>query len=107
MTEQVFKLTNGNQKTVEKVISDENIHYNHMILPKGQGLPVHKTNSNVYMTVLRGVLTITLANEASNEYNSGTVLKIPHGVEMYARNEKEDVLEITVVKAPAPNNITK
>lgn len=27
MIEQIFKLTQGNEKTVEKVIIDENIHY--------------------------------------------------------------------------------
>ena len=27
MIEQIFKLTQGNEKTVEKAIIDENIHY--------------------------------------------------------------------------------
>ncbi len=105
MLEKEFRLTKSNQKIVEKVIIDENIHYNHMIMPKGEGLPLHKTNSNVYMTVLRGILTISLGEEAFNEYESGTILKIPNGVEMYARNENDEVLEITVIKAPAPKNI--
>ena len=30
MIEQIFKLTQGNEKTVEKVIVDENIHYMHI-----------------------------------------------------------------------------
>ncbi|HKL74336.1 MAG TPA: cupin domain-containing protein [Clostridia bacterium] len=105
MLEKEFRLTKSNQKIVEKVIIDENIHYNHMIMPKGEGLPLHKTNSNVYMTVLRGILTISLGEEVSNEYESGTILKIPNGVGMYARNENDEVLEITVIKAPAPKNI--
>jgi len=105
MLEKEFRLTKSNQKIVEKIIIDDNIHYNHMIMPKGEGLPLHKTNSNVYMTVLRGILTISLGEEASNEYESGTILKIPNGVEMYARNENDEVLEITVIKAPAPKNI--
>lgn len=105
MLEKEFRLTKSNQKVVEKIIIDDNIHYNHMIMPKGEGLPLHKTNSNVYMTVLRGILTISLGEEAFNEYESGTILKIPNGVEMYARNENDEVLEITVIKAPAPKNI--
>ena len=36
MIEQIFKLTQGNEKTVEKVIIDENIHYMHMILNKDE-----------------------------------------------------------------------
>ena len=31
MVEQVFKLSLGNKKTVEKVIFDENVHYLHMV----------------------------------------------------------------------------
>ena len=31
MVEQIFKLTKGNEKAVEKVVSDENIHYLHMV----------------------------------------------------------------------------
>ncbi len=105
MIEQVFKLTKSNKKTIEKVIADENVHYNHMIMPKGEGLPLHKTNSNVYMTVLRGNLTISLGKEETNVYEAGTILKIPHGVEMNARNENDEILEITVVKAPAPKGL--
>jgi quercetin dioxygenase-like cupin family protein len=105
MLEQIFKLTKSKQKLIEKIIIDENIHYNHMIMPKGEGLPLHKTNSNVYMTVLRGFLTISLGAEESKVYESGTILKIMNGVEMFARNENDEILEITVVKAPAPINI--
>ena len=41
MIEQIFKLTQGNEKKVEKVIIDENIHYKHKILNKGECLPEH------------------------------------------------------------------
>ncbi|MGI6701186.1 MAG: cupin domain-containing protein [Christensenellales bacterium] len=98
----IYKMTDSNNKLIERVIIDENIHYNHMILPSKEALPVHTTNSNVYMTVLRGTLTISLDNNESESYERGTIINIPKGVEMFARNENEEVLEITVVKAPAP-----
>lgn len=99
---QVFTLTQGDAKVIERVIIDENVHYNHMILPKGEGLPPHTTNANVYMTVLRGRLTIALGEEEEKEYPSGTILKIQSGIPMRAYNLYDDTLEITVVKAPAP-----
>ena len=103
MIEQIFKLADSNgSKVVEMVINDENIHYNHMILPSGEGLPVHKTNPTIYMTVVRGTLTITLNEQESNVYEKGTILKIPKGITMHARNEHGDILELLVVKAPAP-----
>ena len=32
MIEQIYKLIQGNDKVIEKVLHDENVHYNHMIL---------------------------------------------------------------------------
>ena len=104
MTENVFKLKKTDQKTIEKVILDENIHYMHMIFGKDDSLPTHFTNSNVYMTVLRGTLSIDLNEKGFYDYESGTILKIPVGTKMTVKNNADEVLEITVVKAPAPQN---
>ncbi len=104
MVEQIFKLSLGNETTVEKVLFDENIHYLHMVLNKDKGLPVHITNSNVYMTVIRGKLTIGLDEQEPHEYEAGTLLKIPHQTKMNVRNMHAETLELIVVKAPAPNN---
>lgn len=102
MIEKVFKMTTGNKKTIEPVIQDELLHYMHMILNKDEALPVHFSNSNVYMTVLRGTLSIALGEQETQEYSSHTILKIPEGTKMNVRNLHEETLEITVVKVPAP-----
>ena len=98
MIEQIFKLTQGNEKTVEKVIIDENIHYMHMILNKGECLPEHFSNAkNVYITVVRGTLSATLNEQETHE------LKVPFHTKMNLKNVSEETLEFIVVKAPAPN----
>ncbi len=102
MVEQVYKLTLGNTKTVEKVIFDENVNYLHMIFNQDEGLPEHYSNSTVYMTVLRGKLSIQLDEQENHEYKAGTVLKIPVQTKMDVRNLHQDTLELVVVKAPAP-----
>ena len=56
MIEQEFKLSTKDEKTIQKVLADENVHYIHMVFKKGEGLPKHLSNSNVYMTVIRGRL---------------------------------------------------
>ena len=104
MVEQIFKLSRGNEKTVEKVISDENIHYLHMVFNKGDGLPEHLSNSNVYMTVVRGMLSIGLNDQEIHEYQAGTLLKIPFQTKMNVKNLHDETLELIVVKAPAPKN---
>ena len=102
MVEQVYQLETGDKKVVEKVIMDENIHYIHMVFNKDEGLPEHYSNSNVYMTVVRGKLSIALDDQESHVYEAGTLLKIPENTKMNVKNLNELVLELIVVKAPAP-----
>ncbi len=104
MIEQPFKLSGGNEKAVEKVLCDENVHYLHMVFNKDEGLPEHFSNATVYMTVLRGRLSIGLDEQAIHEYEAGTLLKIPFHTKMNVRNLHDDSLELIVVKAPAPKS---
>lgn len=102
MVEQIFKLSVGDEKAVEKVIFDENIHYLHMVFNKDEGLPEHFSNSNVYMTVIRGKLSIGLNEQEAHEYETGNLLKIPFQTKMNVKNLHDETLELIVVKAPAP-----
>ncbi len=102
MIEQLFKLAGANQKVIEKVLFDENINYIHMVFNKDEGAPEHFSNANVYMTVLRGRLSIGLADQDIHEYEAGTLLKIPDNTKMNINNLNADTLELIIVKAPAP-----
>ena len=105
MIEQVYHLTQGNTKNIEKILMDDEIHYMHMILNKDEGLPEHFSNAkSVYMTVVRGCLSIALGEQESHEYPAGTMLKIPFHTWMNVRNLHDETLELIVVKAPAPQN---
>lgn len=100
MVERAFIL----EKTgIQKVLFDENIHYIHAVFGKDEGLPVHYSNSNLYMTVVRGTLSIGLDDQEIHEYSGGTLLKIPVNTKMNVKNLREQPLEIIIVKAPAPN----
>ena len=104
MVEQIFKLSIGNEKAVEKVVFDDNIHYLHMVFNQSDGLPEHFSNSNVYMTVIRGKLSIELDNQEVHVYEAGTLLVIPINTKMSVKNLNLETLELIVVKAPAPKN---
>lgn len=104
MVEQIFKLSIGNEKAVEKVLFDENLHYLHMVFNKNEGLPEHLSNSNVYMTVIRGRLSIGLDEQEIHEYETGNLLKIPFKTKMNVKNLHDETLELIVVKAPAPKS---
>lgn len=102
MIEQNYQMVQNDSHTIEKVIADENVHFNHMILCKSEGLPEHFSNSNVYMTVIRGLLSIGLDEQEIHEYPMGTVLKIPKGIKMNVKNQHDEILELIVIKVPAP-----
>ena len=104
MIEQVYNMTHGNDRMIEKVIQDENVHYIHMVFKKDEGLPEHFANSNVYMTVLRGTLSIGLDDQDINRYGAYSILKIPVKTKMNVKNLDNEVLELIVLKAPAPQN---
>ncbi|MGN9162422.1 MULTISPECIES: cupin domain-containing protein [unclassified Clostridium] len=103
MVEKIYQMTNSDSRTVEMLISDENVHYLHMIFNKGEGLPEHFSNSNVYMAVLKGTLSIGLDDQEIHEYKEGTLLKIPFKTKMNVGNKHDEILELTVVKSPAPS----
>lgn len=104
MIEREYKLSKTNEKAIEKVIFDENLHYLHMVFNKDEGLPEHFSNSNVYMTVVRGRLSIALDEQEIHEYEAGTLLKIPFQTKMNVRNLHMETLELIVVKAPSPKS---
>ncbi|MCM1991861.1 cupin domain-containing protein [Oceanirhabdus seepicola] len=102
MIEQVFNYSTENDTAVEKIIMDDNINYIHMIFNKEEGLPEHYSNSNVYMTVIKGILSIQLDEQDVHEYVKGDILKIPYNTKMNVKNLHDDVLELIVIKSPAP-----
>ena len=106
MIETIYQLTvpveGKSEKVIEKVIHDEQIHYNHMLLNMGEALPEHFSNSNVYMTVIQGYLTIRLGAQEPHIYSQGSILVIPIDTKMNVMNHHEQLLELVVIKAPAP-----
>ena len=104
MIEEVFNLSKSTDKTVEKVIQDDNLDYIHMIFNQNEGLPLHYSNSNVYMTVLQGRLSIALDEQDVKVYPAKTLLKIPYRTKMNVCNLHDELLELLVIKAPAPKN---
>ncbi len=102
MIETIYKLKQSNEKLVEKVILHEHLHYMHMIFLEGEGLPEHNSNANLYMTVIKGTLSLKLNNQENHKYNVGTVLNVPTQTLMNVKNLDQDVLELIVIKSPPP-----
>lgn len=51
---------------------------------------------------MRGRLSIKLDAQEVHSYDTGSVLKIPFNIKINVKNVNKEVLELIVVKAPAP-----
>lgn len=102
MVEKAYSFSTTDERAVEKLLFDENIHYIHMVFNQDEGLPIHQSNATVYMTVVRGVLSIGLDDQELHRYPGGILLKIPKDTRMNVGNRDDATLELIVVKAPAP-----
>lgn len=107
MIEKVYDYKIVNEKIIEKIVDDSNLVLNHMVLTKGTGLPEHYSNSNVYMIIVRGTMTIKLNDGEAGIYEKGNILNIPFNTKMNVDNKNDEVLEFFVVKAPNPRDMVK
>lgn len=104
MLEKKYLYSITDDKIIERIVDDENINLNHMVLVKGTGLPEHYSNSNVYMIIVRGKMTLQLNEQEPHIYSNGDIVNIPYKTKMNVHNQDEEVLEFFVVKSPNPKN---
>lgn len=107
MIEKLYSYKNSDAKLVERIIDDENVNVNHMIFQKGGALPEHYSNSNVYMIVIKGAVSLQLGEQEAHEYPRGSIINIPFDTKMNVSNGQPELLEIFVIKAPSPKNYKK
>lgn len=95
-----YKLTD--LKIIERIVSDDNVDINHMVLQKGDELPIHYSNSNVYLIIISGNLTISSDEQKPVSYPTGSIVNVPYKTKMHLYNQQEEILEFFVVKSPSP-----
>lgn len=88
MIEKQFNFNQSEDKVIERIIEDDNIGINHMILRFSEALPEHYSNSNVYMLVIRGSVTLRLNDEPVHSYPAGSMLAIPFKTKMNVGNNR-------------------
>lgn len=107
MLEKQLNFTKTDTKIIEKIIEDDNVGINHMVLGKSDALPEHYSNSNVYMIIVRGQVSLKLNEQEEHIYPSGSIINIPFKTKMNVYNQFDEILEFFVVKAPSPKNMPK
>lgn len=93
------------ERVIEKIVEDDNVVINHMLLFEGTGLPEHYSNSNVYMIITKGQMTIRLNDNEPNVHTKGNIINIPFDTRMNVNNYSDEILEFFVVKSPNPKKM--
>ncbi len=104
MLEKTYTYTLEDAKKIEKLIDDDPVLINHIVLPKGDGLPEHYSNSNVYLIIVRGQINLKLEEQEQQTYDRGNIVNIPYNTKMNIKNLRDDILEFFVVKVPNPKH---
>lgn len=107
MIETVRSYTITEEKAIEKIIQNEYVNINHVVLRKGESLPQHEANSHVNLIVTRGDITLALGDQEAHAYPAGSIVSAPYGTPMNVSNQGDEVLEFFIVKAPGPESFTK
>lgn len=107
MIETNYEFKNSDTKLIEKIVDDDNIHLNHIILAKNQNMPEHFSNSNVYLVIVQGEMCLTLNDQKPHDYSHGSIINVPYNTKMLIQNENSPLMDFFVVKSPNPRDIGK
>lgn len=100
--EKAYQFNQSTDKLIEKILDDDVVMINHIILNRGETLPQHDSNSNVYIIIVRGAVTMQLGNDPEKRYEHGTIINIPGEITMNITNADSEQVEFFIVKAPSP-----
>ncbi len=104
MIEKVYQYTVTTEKIIERIVDDEDVNINHVVLLANEALPEHYSNSNVYLVIISGSLAGRFAEQEEKEFPQGSILHLPFNTRMNLRNSKDTTVEFFIFKAPHPKH---
>ncbi len=101
MIETAYDYTGTDERVIERIIDADVAMINHVVLPAGERLPEHYSDSNVFLTIVRGTLSMQLGEQEAHRY-SKSIVQVPSGTKMNITNGADEPVEFFIVKAPHP-----
>ncbi len=105
MLENEYRFTETDAFTMEKIVDDERVNINHIVVGPGEAVPVHVSNSYVHQIVTRGTLSLSLEDGPEESHPASSIVAVPYNLKMAIRNRGDETLEFFVVKAPNPRDM--
>lgn len=105
MIEKPYSYSRTDAKTVEQIVDDDVVAINHIVLPPGDFVKTHVSNSNVRQIVVQGTLSLSLEDQPFNHHPAGSIVAVPFNMKMSIQNQGTETLEFFVVKTPNPRDM--
>jgi quercetin dioxygenase-like cupin family protein len=105
MIERLYQFTRSDAATMEKIVDDERVSINHIVVEPGGSVPTHASNSYVHQIIVRGTLSLSLEDGPFNHHPAGSIVAVPFNQKMVIHNDGQETLEFFVVKAPNPRDM--
>lgn len=105
MIENSYAFTRTDAQTMEKIVDDEPVNINHIVVEPGKAVPTHVSNSYVHQIIVRGTLSLSLEDGDFRDYPAGSMVAVPFNQKMAILNRGTGTLEFFVVKAPNPRDM--
>lgn len=102
-----IQMIETDSKLFENLIDRDEVMINHVVVPAGGGFDGHPTDSNVFIQVRHGEITLTFADGSSQRYGPGQLVEIPYRMFLKIDNLGTVPLELIVTKAPNPKTLVK
>lgn len=106
MLEKISRFQRTDEPVIETGEDAGDVHgllITHGLLLPGQAAPHLKTNTDLHFIIVRGTLALRVADQNIHIYEAGTIITVPSGVVMEARNKGTGPLEFFEIKSPHPD----
>lgn len=102
MLEKLYPFTIPQKKVIEQLVGDDEVMINHIALEKGDTVPIHFSDSNVYLIIVGGTITFIFDDQEANHHKKGSIVKVPFHTRMNISNTHDELGEFFIIKAPHP-----
>ena len=102
MIEKIYQFNKSEDRMIEKLLDNDEVMINHVILNQEDNIPQHDSNSNVYLIIVKGNISLVLEDQSQAHYSEGNIVNIPYGTKMDISNTHKEQLEFFIIKAPSP-----
>ena len=97
MIEKAYRFTHTDDFIMEKIIDEEHVNINHIVVAPGGSVPVHVANSHVHQIIVRGTISLKLEDEPVVRYTAGSIVAIPFNTCRVQKDFMKSGLKLKVI----------